>query len=189
MKWGHNILMTLPQRLILVCVCVSVCVSVKTIPCLWWVTTSPKSLRAALCRSDRMGCVFYFFWKKFNKTRDVIFTCRSQFTASRRRRTLSRGVCQGRLMKRRASEELTEGLFFVFLNRQVKETFVTVCFSPSSLWWFNRKQIFIIRVWEFLFRWQPLSCFSETAVPIASRRRKAPNQYWDSSVLKHKGFR
>lgn len=31
MKWEHNILMTLQQRLILVCVCVSVRVSVKTI--------------------------------------------------------------------------------------------------------------------------------------------------------------
>lgn len=63
MKWEHNILMTLPQRLILVCVCVSVCVSVKTIPCLCE-SQHHQSLSVPRYAAQIVWAVFFFFLKK-----------------------------------------------------------------------------------------------------------------------------
>lgn len=59
MKWEHNILMTLPQRLILVCVCVSVCVSFKTIPCLC--ESHHQSLSVPRYAAQIVWAVFFIF--------------------------------------------------------------------------------------------------------------------------------
>lgn len=72
MKWEHNILMTLPQRLILVCVCVSVCVSVKTIPCLCE-SQHHQSLSVPRYAAQIVWAVFFIFFEKSLIRRGMLF--------------------------------------------------------------------------------------------------------------------